>query len=162
MEDDIFPESVEESDDDAEFLDDNIEEDFLSEEEDPPRPYGFTWKFDFSRGDIEVGSGADTRIVQDQLCLKQWLGHTLNVERYETSIYGGDIGTDQNAILAAKLSFGPNTVNEIEAQIKQAILVHDRIERVTEILTFPFEDDIFIYVSYITDDGAQYEEVIEY
>ena len=157
---DIFPESIEESDDDAEFIDPDVDEDFLSEDEESPKPYGFTWKFDFNKGDISFDESGNTKVLEGQDTVREWMAHTLNTERYETTIFGGDIGTDINSLIGTLHAADSDTISEVESQIREAVLVHDRVESIERLVIFPFEDDIFAYFKYVTDDGAESEEVV--
>lgn len=159
MADSVFPTN---EDDNAEFIDSNLDEDFIDTEPDVAQDYGFTWKFDFSRGDIFLDSFGNTAEVSGHDCLREWIGHTLGTERWETPIFGGDIGTELNMLIGASHTLDPIAIATIEKEIKEAIEVHDRIDRVERIAFIPIDYDVFVYLRYTTDDAQGLEEVVSF
>jgi hypothetical protein len=154
---DIFP--VFDEVEDAEFVDANLDEDFIDDELELPDPYGFTWKFDFTKGDIFTDDYGNMATVSDHDCLREWIAHTLSVEKFETPIYGGDIGTSINEIVGAYSTMDAQAMRLVEDDIKSAIGVHDRIESVERIAAIPLEYDMFVYMRYVTDDAVSIQDV---
>jgi hypothetical protein len=158
--DELFPDI--EDIDEAEFLDTFPDEDFLEEEAEPPLEFGITWKFDFTTGDVFTDDVGRMVIVSEEATLHEWLGHTLNTERFETPIFGGDIGTDINEIIGAESTFDPYTSAIIEDDFRETILVHDRVDTVETVAVIPLDYDMFVYMRVITDSGATLEEVANF
>lgn len=155
---DIFP-TIEEATD-AEFFDADLNEDNLNPDVAVPRPYGFSWKFDFTSGDFFVDQQGNMRVVREHDCLHDWIGHTLSTERYETPIFGGDIGTVINRLVGEELASDPHTIAVIEREIREAIMVHDRIVQVQSLAVIPIDYEVFVYMRFLTDDAAVITEVV--
>mgnify|MGYP006202121551 CR=1 FL=1 len=155
---DIFP-TIEEATD-AEFFDGDLNENTLNPDVAIPRPYGFSWKFDFTAGDFFVDQQGNMRVVREHDCLHDWIGHTLSTERYETPIFGGDIGTVINRLVGEELASDPHTIAVIEREIREAIMVHDRIVQVQSLAVIPIDYEVFVYMRFLTDDAAVITEVV--
>jgi hypothetical protein len=155
---DIFP-TIEDSEE-AEFFDASLEEDTLNEVAEPSLPYGFSWAFDFTAGDILLDRRGNTRVVSERRTLHEWIGHTLSTERYETPIYGGDIGTIINRLIGAEVASDPHTMAVVEEEITEAIKVHDRVASIDKIALIPLDYEIFVYMRLQTDDGSEFQEVV--
>lgn len=130
-----------------------------SGEYDEVLPYGTTWKFDFAAGDIYLNDRGQTTLVSDIDTVNEWIFHTLSVVRFESPIYGGDIGTDIDSLLGASI-LDEYTRSRIEQEITEAIAVHDRISEVHLVRTFPLGRDLFVYVQYLTDEGETTDVVV--
>jgi hypothetical protein len=157
----IFPTT--EGADDAEFYDVAIDEDFLNEEVEEPEPYGFTWRFDFASGDIFTDKyGRFIRIGTDRETLHEFVSHTLATERFETPIYGGDIGTDINHLIGRLRADDPHTISLVEREIKNAIMVHDRVAKVEKVAVIPLDSDLFVYIRIVADDETVIQEVVNF
>lgn len=155
---DLFP-TIEDATD-AEFYDGNLDEDVLNETTALPIPYGFTWAFDFSAGDIALDNQGNTQRVEGHRTLHEWIGHTLSTERYETPIFGGDIGTIINKLVGEKTAADPLTLSTVEREISEAIRVHDRVAQIENFAVIPLDHDIFVYMRLLTDDAAVVSEVV--
>lgn len=128
-------------DDDVGLIDTEVEE---------PVPYGFTWGFDFNKGDLDFSAGNPPK-HSEQGVVKEWIYHTINTEQYETPIFGPDIGTNIFTLIGSVLD--NYTVTQVSAEIESAISVHDRITDVIYITAFAVTNNVYTYFAYETDDG---------
>ncbi len=127
--------------------------------EDTPIPYGFTWKFDFSKGDIFFDSQFSAKKLTKLDSLNDWIGHTLNTIRFETPSLGSDIGTDIPDLIGR--SVDDYMITRIEMEIREALLTHDRIVSVNVIEVFNIEGSLYSYFEYSTDDSLSNESLIQ-
>lgn len=126
----------------------------------PKIPLGFSWRFDFNKGDLATDSRGEFVRMEDEAVLRDWVGHTLNTERWETPIYGGDIGTDINGLIGAKNAGDSQTMAEVQAEIVEAVNVHDRIQQVYVLGVFAIGYDIYASFQYTTDESLTIQEVV--
>jgi hypothetical protein len=160
MADSLFPSIDDESIDTFPVL--NVGDAFLQNDESgeaPPIPYGFTWKFDFNKGDLFVDSSYQFVEVEERDTVHEWVAHTLNTERWETPIFNGDIGTEVNTFFGARTTTDGGTLARIEEEILTAVRIHDRIISVGVVLVLPVDYDIFAVFRYTTDDSVLSTEV---
>ena len=138
-------------------------DEFIAEEESnedaPPEPYGISWKFDFNKGDMYTTSSG--KFVETSLLdtLHEWVGHVLNTERWETTIFSGDIGTEINSMIGARNTHDAATLARIEEEVLRALHIHDRIDTLTMLTVLPVAYDIYTVFQYSTDDGETVTEI---
>lgn len=161
MASDIFPD-ISDVDVDS-FPLDSPGDDFLEEEqdgEDEAIPYGISWKFDFSIGDLYTDNSGQFVETKDLDTLHEWVGHTLNTWRWETPIFSGDIGTEVHHLIGARTTVDGGVLVRLEEEIITAINIHDRVEFVEVVVLIPVDYDIFAVFRYTTDDGQTNTEVV--
>ena len=152
----IFPEDAD--DDIIELFDPDDDIDLTDTDEDEPVPYGFTWTFDFNREDLDFSRG-DPPKVSGIRTVGEWITHTLNTELFETPIFDGDIGTDIFKLIGDGLDAG--VIQEVEEEILEAILVHDRITDVTTEKIVALGTDIIGIFRSMVDDGTTDVTVVQ-
>lgn len=152
---DIFPQDEEDDvltdfdpDDDIGLVDTGVEN---------PIPYGFTWQYDFNNEDLDFSRG-NPPIVRDLGTVGEWILHTVNVELFETPIYGEAIGTDIFKLVGEVLD--PYVMSRVSQELTAAIEKHDRITEVTFISAVAIKGNIYAYVSYQTDDSIDGQALI--
>jgi len=126
----------------------------------PPEPYGFTWKFDFTKGDLWTDSSGQFLEVEQRNTVHEWVSHTLNTWRWETPIFGGDIGTEIHNFIGVNTTIDGGTLARVEEEIIEAVSVHDRIDAVGVVVLIPVDYDIFCVFRYSTDDSITSTEVV--
>lgn len=140
-------------------VDADLYEQTVQDAEEGPNPYGVTWAFDFTTGDIYLDhNGAMVQLTEKDV-LKQWIGHTLSIARGESSLYSDDIGTDIPYLLGSGIS-DPDVLNTIKTEVKTALSIHDKIAEINEVSLFPIGDSLHVYVAYVTDDQEEVVDVI--
>ena len=152
MVDDPFP--VFEDDEELELFnpDEDLDEDVDAQ---PGDPYGFTWRFDFAEGDIFLNAGGETVEARELECVKEWIQHTLSITRFESPIYGTDVGTDIGSLIGSRDD--EFVMSRIRSEIEIAALAHDRIESVNVAEVFKIGNVAYAFVEFTTDDSEQEE-----
>lgn len=123
-------------------------------------PYGLTWEFDFTNGDIALNDGGKPVEVTEQATLREWISHTLMTARGETPIFSDSIGTDIYEMIGQTHALDGHNLARIERQISAAILVHDRIAEVEKIAIIPLGYNVYVYLKFRTTDSAEFNELI--
>ena len=123
-----------------------------------PRPYGFTWTYDFNAEDLDFSAG-NPPIVAGLGTVNEWILHTINTERNETPIFGSTIGTDIFSMVGDLLD--PYVITRVQQEVKTAVEVHDRIEEVEFISAVGIKGSIYAYLLYITDDTLNGQALIQ-
>ena len=116
----------------------------------PAQPYGFTWRFDLAAGDIMLDDGGNALTVEGIGTVMEWINHTLGITRFETSIYGTDIGTDLNSLIGSKED--EYILARSKREITEALLKHDRITEVEVTEVFTIAHALYALVEFSTDD----------
>ncbi len=130
----------------------------LDTEFEEPIPYGFTWAYDFNAEDLDFSGGNPPR-VSGLGTVNEWISHTINVEQFETPIYGSNIGTKINFLIGSTLD--PQTISEVKNEIEEAISIHDRIDEVSHVGAFAIHGNLYTYFSYETDDTIGSQALIQ-
>ncbi len=130
----------------------------LDEEVQPPTPYGVTWRFDFDAGDIYISDSGENQLLSDIETVKEWIKHTLSIRRFESPVYGTDIGTDLQDLVGTKDS--EFVLARIAQEIREAVSAHDRIVSCEVLRVFHIGDAAYAFVSFETDDSAREELVL--
>ena len=116
-----------------------------------PLPYGFTWAYNFEKGDLDF-AGGDPVLVMDSDVIKEWILHTVNTERFETEIFGEAIGTSINSLYGGVID--AYVLARIKQETEKAVRAHDRVMSVDFITTFSSKNNVYSYLSYVTDDSV--------
>jgi len=123
-----------------------------------PIPYGFTWKYDFNKEDLDFTTGNPPK-TRELGVVNEWILHTTNIERLETPIYSSNIGTDVFSLVGNVIdSYVMARVNQ---EVQNAIEVHDRIDEVDYISSFSIKGNIYSFFSYITDDTLDSQALVQ-
>ena len=146
--------------------DDDILEDFDPDDDlglqdtvvEEPRPYGFTWRFDFNKEDLDFSNG-DPPKVTGLGTVNEWISHTINTEIFETPAFDGDIGTPIFKMIGSVLD-GYMT-QRVKDEIIKAVNIHDRITDVTDVQVFSLGGNIYGFFTYETDDTIQSPALFE-
>lgn len=139
-EDDVFDEF--DPDDDIQLLSNADAADAI--------PYGFTWQFDFNEGDLDFKNGGPKKVYSLDV-VNEWIMHTLNTERGEVDTLTDNIGTSIFNLLGDV----PDSyvLSRIKSELTRAIGTHDRIEEVTYVSAISIRGQVYVYMSYLTDDS---------
>jgi hypothetical protein len=133
-------------DDIVEFYpDDDLDQDT---EVQPPKPYGISWSFDFVNLDLFFGAGGKPYKVSELEVLKEWIMHSLMIQRGESPIFSTEIGTDIHTYIGSK------DTNYVMARVKQeiinALLQHDRIQAVDVTEIFSLLGEVYALIQFQT------------
>ncbi len=122
-----------------------------------PTPYGFTWKFDFNKEDLDFSAGDPSRI-KGKDTLNEWITHSINTEQFETPIFGADIGTNIFKLIGGHLD--TYAMQRVRDEIIEAVSVHDRIVSITSIIVFSIGGNVYAHFSYLTDDDIEGQSLL--
>jgi hypothetical protein len=153
---DIFPQD--ELDDVFDSFDPDDDIGLVDTASEVPIPYGFTWQYDFNKEDLDFTAG-NPPIVRELGVVNEWILHTLNTERFETPIFGEDIGTSIFSLIGSVLD--PYVMSRVRQEVVNAIDIHDRVEEVTFISAFALKGNIYAYLSYQTDDTIDGQALVQ-
>lgn len=122
----------------------------------PPEltPIGRTWAFDFEKGDFEMAEGGtplklsndDTRIIQ------QWIRRALTTERLAYLIYPANFGVELSPVFNFSVR-GAAAMAHISNTVKEALLFHDRIDEVSNLVVTEESGTIFVRANVQLDRG---------
>lgn len=87
---------------------------------------GWTYEFDFVERRF-VKRGPSFATISEKDALAQWASNVIHTNRFSALVYSDDIGVDWEGV--AK---GIGGVGVLEERISEALMVHDRIERVRD------------------------------
>lgn len=90
--------------------------------------YGKSYVFDFSTGEFKKIDGK-VYVAEGVQVLKNWIEKTLKTERYRFPIYSYDYGVVLEELMAKDITYAV-LINELEEQIKEALLQDIRISKV--------------------------------
>jgi len=153
---DIFPQDEDDDVFDEFDPDDNLG--LVDTASSDPLPYGFTWQYDFNAEDLDFSRG-NPPVVSGLGTVNEWILHTVNVEKFETPIYGDGIGTNIFSLIGEVID--PYVMARIRQETVAAIEVHDRIEEVTYIAAFAIKGNVYAYLSYQTDDSIDGQALVQ-
>jgi hypothetical protein len=122
----------------------------------PPEvvPIGRTWAFDFEKGDFEMAEGGtplkisnnDTRIIQ------QWIRRALTTERLAYLIYPANFGVELAPVMNHSVR-GAAAMAHVSTTVKDALLFHDRITEVSNLVVTEESGTIFVRANVQLDRG---------
>lgn len=138
------------------FADDDLTE---TVDVEPPTPYGATWRFDFDAGDIYFSPAGETSRISGPDTVREWINHTVNTARFETSLMPDNTGTDIKGLTGHSLGDG-YVESRIKAEIIEGFQQHDRIDSVVVPLVFNIGSDLFAYIAYALDDSQTIEDTL--
>lgn len=102
----------------------------LPEAEDPPLPFGRSWVFDFERGRF-VRQGQSPAETTGLGALAQWCQMAVRTARYAHAVFSDDFGVEDPDLVIGEVRVD-ELIGEFEQQVREALLVHERIADVTE------------------------------
>jgi hypothetical protein len=140
--------------DDINALDLDESDDVIVAQE-PLPPIGRSWAFDFSEDSFFTGGGHGPLRTYDDETLRGWIEKTLHTAKGAHPVYPSDygmtspFGTIGHALTSADLG-------GLEADIRDALTFHPRIDEVTDFAFDKQEDDeaLFVTFTYVRDDGT--------
>lgn len=104
---------------------------------DPPVPFGRGWAFDFLNSRF-IRYGSSPAIASGLDNLRMWIEKTLRTKRFAHPIYSNQYGMQlPREIIEAR--FDGELTAEYAQAITEALLVHDRIQKVRD-FAFNFDD----------------------
>lgn len=125
---------------------------FAQREQVEPSPLGRGWAFDFSTGQF-IRHGAAPAQTFGTETLWNWIQAALSVYRYGALVHPDEFGLDDVAFIGAPLD--ATIVADLEAAIRAALLVHDRIEHVDDFVFSqddPLDDVVYVSFTVTTDE----------
>lgn len=117
-----------------------------------PEPLGVSWLFDFEAGRFVRQGGAPARVT-DVESLKQWCLAALNSARYAHAIFSDEFGME-HPVDDLGAAVATEVVTDFATRIRDALLVHDRISDVTDIISSfdPLSGIVFVSFVVVTDE----------
>ena len=118
------------------------------------KPIGRTWVFDFNTGEFLMSQGGTPRKIQndDVAILQQWIRRALTTERLAYNIYPQGFGVELEPILSNALT-GPAATAHVVTTVTEALLYHDRISNVTNVVVTDENGTIFIKADVKIEEG---------
>lgn len=152
----IFPQS--EIDDVYDAFDPYDDIALVDPAQEEPLPYGFTWKYNFDKGDLDFSNG-DPPVLSSIGTVNEWILHSINTERFESFLLGENVGTLINSL------FGSVIDQYILARIRQELVklveAHDRIQEVEYVSAFSLKNSVYAFMTYNTDDGVNGQAILQ-
>ncbi len=116
--------------------------------EDPVEPLGRTWLFNFETGRF-VRSGQAPAGVSGVGALKVWILMAIHTARGAHAVFTDAFGIEDPNLMIGAVD-GASLVDEYGAQIREALLVHDRISDVEEYVAEYYPDQGVMYIENLT------------
>lgn len=115
---------------------------------------GRTWAFDFEKGDFEMAEGGTPRKLSndDTRILQQWIRRALTTQQLAYLIYPADFGVDLAPVFSHEVR-GATAMAHISNTVKAALLYHDRITGVSDLVVTEEDGTIFVRASIKIDRG---------
>lgn len=123
-----------------------------------PLPYGFTWKYDFNKGDLDFSRG-DPPKLKNIGTVNEWILHTTKTEQSESFLLGQSIGTTINSLIGTTID--SYVLSRIKQNLVKVVNVHDRVNSINYVTAFSLQNNVYAFLIYNTDDGISGQAILQ-
>lgn len=122
-----------------------------SQQEKAVVPIGRTWLFNFNTGNFAMSGQAPQKSTGNETeNIKQWIRRALTTERYIYNIYPDWFGIELDVIISGLLT-GQAAIDHIAGQIRETLIMHDRISDVIDIVAVQDGNQLLVKMKVLLD-----------
>lgn len=100
-------------------------------DDDPPRPFGRTWRFDWECGQF-VRAGQSPAETAGFGALEEWCLMAVHTARFAHALFSDEFGMERPESVIGEFAVG-ETLADWERHLTEALMVHDRVSSIENV-----------------------------